>query len=79
MRLIRQRLTSVDHMVPWADFRKTKSAVKMHTLVNLQGKIPDFILVSKGKMHDVRAMDVIDWEAGSWYAMDRGYFDFARL
>jgi hypothetical protein len=66
-------------MFPWADFRKTKSAVKMHTLLNLQGKIPDFILVSTGKMHDVRVMDVLEWEAGSWYAMDRGYLDFARL
>ena len=66
-------------MFPWTDFRKTKSAVKMHTVINLQGKIPDFILVSTGKMHDVRVMDVLDWEAGSWYAMDRGYLDFARL
>jgi hypothetical protein len=66
-------------MFPWADFRKTKSAVKMHTVINLQGKIPDFVLVSTGKMHDVRVMDVLDWEAGSWYAMDRGYLDFARL
>jgi hypothetical protein len=66
-------------MFPWADFRKTKSAVKMHTVINLQGKIPDFILVSTGKMSDVRVMDALDWEAGSWYAMDRGYLDFARL
>jgi hypothetical protein len=66
-------------MFPWAHFRKTKSAVKMHTVINLQGKIPDFVLVSTGKMHDVRVMDVLEWEAGSWYAMDRGYLDFARL
>ena len=66
-------------MFPWAHFRKTKSAVKMHTLVNLQGKIPDFILVSTGKTHDVHVMDVIEWESGSWYAMDRGYLDFERL
>ena len=66
-------------MFPWAHFRKTKSAVKMHTLVNLQGKIPDFILISTGKTHDVQVMDVIEWESGSWYAMDRGYLDFARL
>jgi IS4 transposase len=51
----------------------------MHTLINLQGKIPDFILISTGKTHDVQVMDVIEWEAGSWYAMDRGYLDFARL
>ena len=66
-------------LFPWAHFRKTKSAVKMHTLLNLQGKIPDFILISTGKMHDVQVMDVIEWEPGSWYAMDRGYLDFARL
>jgi hypothetical protein len=66
-------------MFPWAHFRKTKSAVKMHTVVNLQGKIPDFILVSTGKIHDVHVMDVLEWEAGSWYAMDRAYLDFARL
>jgi IS4 transposase len=66
-------------MFPWADFRKTKSAIKMHTLIDLQCKIPDFILISKGKMADVLVMDVIAWEAGSWYAMDRGYLDFERL
>jgi len=53
-------------LFPWAHFRKTKSAVKMHTMINLQGKIPDFILISTGKMHDVNAMDHITWEAGCW-------------
>jgi len=66
-------------MFPWAHFRSTKSAVKMHTIINLQGKIPDFILISTGKTHDVQIMDVIEWEPGSWYAMDRGYLDFERL
>jgi hypothetical protein len=66
-------------MFPWAHFRSTKSAVKMHTVINLQGKIPDFILISTGKTHDVQVMDVIEWEPGSWYAMDRGYLDFERL
>lgn len=66
-------------MFPWAHFRKTKSAIKMHTMIDLQGKIPNFILISKGKTHDVNVMDVISWEAGSWYAMDRGYLDFERL
>jgi hypothetical protein len=66
-------------MFPWADFRRTKSAIKMHTLIDLQGKIPGFILISTGKMADVVVMDVIEWEAGSWYAMDRGYLDFERL
>ena len=66
-------------LFPWAHFRKTKAAVKMHTMINLQGKIPDFILISTGKMHDVNAMDYITWEAGCWYVMDRGYLDFDRL
>jgi len=66
-------------LFPWAHFRKTKSAIKMHTIINLQGKIPDFVLISTGKTHDVQVMDVIEWEPGSWYAMDRGYLDFARL
>ena len=66
-------------LFPWAHFRKTKSAVKMHTVINLQGKIPGFILISTGKLHDVNAMDFITWEPGSWYVMDRGYLDFKRL
>jgi len=66
-------------LFPWARFRKKKSSVKMHTIINLQGKIPDFILISTGKMHDVNAMDYITWEAGCWYVMDRGYLDFERL
>jgi len=63
-------------LFPWAHFRKTKSAVKMHTMINLRGKIPGFILISTGKMHDVNAMDAIVWEPGCWYVMDRGYLDF---
>jgi hypothetical protein len=51
-------------LFPWAHFRKTKSAIKMHTKINLKGKIPDFILISTGKMHDVNAMDHIEWEPG---------------
>ena len=51
----------------------------MHTKINLRGNIPDFILISTGKMHDVNAMDHIEWESGCWYVMDRGYLDFARL
>jgi len=66
-------------LFPWAHFRRTKSAIKMHTKINLKGNIPDFILVSTGKMHDVNAMDHIEWDPGCWYVMDRGYLDFARL
>src|SRR5271170_888952 len=64
---------------PWAHFRSTKAAVKMHTLLDLRGNIPSFIHVSDGKMHDVHALDMILPEAGAIYVMDRGYVDFARL
>ena len=64
---------------PWAHFRTTKAAVKMHTLLDLRGSIPSFIHVSDGKMHDVRALDLLIPEAGAIYVMDRAYVDFARL
>jgi hypothetical protein len=66
-------------LFPWADFRSTKAAVKMHTLLDLRGPIPSFIHVSVGKMGDARALDMIAPEAGSIYVMDRGYVDFRRL
>lgn len=64
---------------PWAHFRTTKAAVKMHTLLDLRGSIPSFIHVSDGKLHDVHALDLLMPEAGAIYVMDRGYVDFARL
>jgi transposase len=64
---------------PWAHFRSTKSAVKMHALLDLRGNIPSFIHVSDGKMHDVHALDMLIPEAGAIYVMDRGYIDYARL
>jgi hypothetical protein len=64
---------------PWAHFRTTKAAVKMHTLLDLKGSIPSFIHVSDGKLHDVHALDLLEVEAGAIYVMDRGYVDFARL
>ena len=66
-------------LFPWAKFRKTKSAVKLHTLLNLQGSIPEFIHVSDGKMHDVNVLDILDICPGAIYVMDRGYLDFERL
>jgi len=63
----------------WAPFRKTKAAVKMHTLLDLRGAIPAFIHISDGKMHDVNVLDFLPIEAGAFYVMDRGYLDFARL
>ena len=66
-------------MFPWARFRHRKGAVKMHTLLDVRGSIPAFIEVSDGKRHDVKILDQIVPEAGSFYVMDRGYLDFARL
>ncbi len=66
-------------MFPWAHFRSTKSAVKMHTLLDLRGSIPSFIHISDGKLHDVHALDMLIPEPGAIYVMDRGYIDFARL
>lgn len=64
---------------PWAHFRTTKAAVKMHTLLDLRGSIPSFIHVSDGKLHDVHVLDLLAPEPGAIYVMDRGYVDFARL
>lgn len=66
-------------LFPWADFRSTKAAIKMHTLLDLRGNIPGFIHVSDGKMGDASALDLITPEAGAIYVMDRGYVDFRRL
>ena len=66
-------------LFPWALFRTTKSAVKMHTLLDLRGNIPSFIHISDGKLGDVNILDVLTLEAGAIYVMDRGYLDFARL
>ena len=63
----------------WADFRTTKAAIKLHTLLDLRGAIPSFIHVSTGKMGDAPALDLITIEAGAIYVMDRGYVDFTRL
>jgi hypothetical protein len=66
-------------LFPWASFRKTKSAIKVHTMINLKGKIPSFLCITNGKIHDVNVMDFIDWETNCWYVIDRGYLDFQRL
>ena len=64
---------------PWALFRSTKSAVKLHTLLDLRGNIPTFIHISDGKLHDVNVLDILLPEPGAFYIMDRGYLDFERL
>ena len=66
-------------LFPWARFRKRKAAIKIHTLLDLRGSIPAIIIVTCGKIHDVNILDILIFEAGAFYIMDRGYIDFARL
>jgi len=67
------------NLFPWAHFRRTKSAIKLHTLFDLRGYIPAFIHISDGKLHDVNILDKIIHEPGAFYVMDRAYLDFTRL
>jgi len=66
-------------LFPWATFRRTKSAIKMHTLLNLKGSIPEFILISEGSVHDVNILDDMTLLPSAIYLLDRGYLDFGRL
>jgi hypothetical protein len=66
-------------MFPWATFRQTKAAIKLHTLLDLRGNIPTFIYISDGTVHDVNILDMLPIEPGAFYVMDRGYLDYARL
>lgn len=66
-------------LFPWAHFRRSKGAIKLHTLLDVRGSIPSFIHITDGKVHDVNVLDVLVPEPGSFYVMDRGYLDFARL
>ena len=74
--------TTIDlclNLFPWARFRRTKAAIKLHTLLDVRGSIPTFIAISQGKQADVRILDELVLEPGSFYVMDRGYLDFRRL
>lgn len=66
-------------LYPWAKFRKSKAAIKLHTKMDAKTSIPDFIHISDGKMHDVNMLDLITILPYSFYLMDRGYLDFERL
>jgi hypothetical protein len=66
-------------LFPWAEFRSSKSAVKLHTLLDLRGNIPCFIRITEGRTHDVKVLDELVLEPGAFYIMDRGYIDFRRL
>jgi len=74
--------TTVDlclSLFPWAQFRRRKSAVKLHTLLDLRGSIPTVVIITGGQIHEVNILDELIWEAGAIYLMDRGYLDFRRL
>jgi len=64
---------------PWAPFRETKAAIKLHTLLDLRGAIPTFIHITDGKTHEVNTLDDLIIEPGAYYLLDRGYLDFERL
>jgi hypothetical protein len=66
-------------MFPWASYRSTKAAVKLHTLMDLRGSIPTFIHISDGLLHEMNILDELMPEPGAFYVMDRGYIDFKRL
>jgi hypothetical protein len=66
-------------MFPWARFRQNKGAIKLHTLLDLRCSIPTFIHISDGKLHEINTLDIVPFESGSFYVMDRGYLDFSRL
>jgi hypothetical protein len=66
-------------LFPWAQFRKRKGAVKLHTLLDLRGSIPTLVFITHGKIHDVNILDELPIEAGAIYILDRGYLDFGRL
>lgn len=74
--------TTIDlclNLFPWARFRRTKAAIKLHTLLDFRGSIPTFVSISQGKQADVRVLDELELEPGAFYVMDRGYVDFQRL
>lgn len=66
-------------LFPWAPFRSTKAAIKLHTLLDLRGAIPTFLHITDGTVHDVNVLDILLPEPGAFYVMDRGYLDFERL
>jgi transposase len=74
--------TTIDlclELFPWAKFRKTKSAVKVHVLLNIDGAIPEFISISKGNLQDVNMLDQIQYKPGCFYLVDKAYVDFKRF
>ena len=66
-------------LFPWAQFRRHKAAVKLHTLLDLRGNIPTVVIITSGNIHEVNILDQLIWQAGAFYLMDRGFLDFSRL
>lgn len=66
-------------MFPWAQYRRTRGGIKLHTLLALRGSFPTVIILSSGKVHDLNILDELTFEAGAFYILDRGYYDFKRL
>jgi hypothetical protein len=66
-------------LFPWAQFRSRKAGVKLHTLLDLHGNIPTFAVITNAVVHDVNILDLLIFEPGAVYIMDRGYLDFSRL
>jgi hypothetical protein len=66
-------------LFPWANFKRTKAAIKLHTLLALRGNYPTVVIVTTGRVSDVSILDQLGFEAGSFYVFDRGYLDFGRL
>jgi hypothetical protein len=66
-------------LFPWADFRKTKAGIKIHTQIDLRGPIPTCLFITGARQHDVLWLDELLFEPGAFYVMDRSYMDFARL
>ena len=64
---------------PWATFRKTKAAIKVHTQLNLKNSIPELVIITAASVHEVKILDIINFEPGSFYVFDRGYIDYPRL
>jgi transposase len=74
--------TTIDlclQLFPWAKFRKTKSAIKVHVLLNIDGAIPEFVSITKGNLQDVNMLDKIQYKAGCFYIVDKAYVDFRRF
>lgn len=63
----------------WAEFRKAKGGIKLHTLLDVKTNIPTFVSITQASVHDVNSLDLLKFENGGFYIIDRAYVDYARL